>query len=131
MNQDKNIEARVLKFLSDFSTVSFEKINLTSSVAMDLNIEGDDAVELFDKLSSEFKVDLSAIKLSDYFVDETKFNPAVFFDWVAGRHEEKQSLTVQDVVNLIKEKSRSNPRKERIIRGSDSEVSPQNPVAFQ
>jgi acyl carrier protein len=105
MSQTQYIEAHLIKLLSDFSVVPSNKINLTSSIAMDLNIEGDDAKEFFDKLSSEFDVDISDIKLSDYFVGESKFNPvSVLFDWVAGHREEKMALTVQDVVNLIKER---------------------------
>jgi hypothetical protein len=55
------LHERILALVSEATGVKLEKLQLTSTLSGDLGMEGDDAVEFFEKFGSEFAVDLSGL----------------------------------------------------------------------
>ena len=53
------VQGRVLVLVSEATGVKLEKLQLTTTLSGDLGVEGDDAVEFFEKFGSEFAVDLT------------------------------------------------------------------------
>jgi hypothetical protein len=53
------VQGRVLALVSEATGVKLEKLQLTSTLSGDLGMEGDDAVEFFEKFGREFAVDLT------------------------------------------------------------------------
>ncbi len=52
-------QGRVLALVSEATGVKLEKLQLTTTLSGNLGMEGDDAVEFFEKFGSEFAVNLS------------------------------------------------------------------------
>jgi acyl carrier protein len=57
-----DLEQRVIRFLADERALKSDEISLASTLQNDLGLDGNDAVELFDKFSREFHVDITPIK---------------------------------------------------------------------
>ena len=66
------MENRVMAFIAAEMELKRGKIQLSSRISDDLGIDGDDAVELFEKFGREFSVDLQKLWLQWelYFVPE-------------------------------------------------------------
>lgn len=54
-------EERIYELVVEESGIPREKLTPDSRLSYDLGLEGDDAVEFFEKLEDEFKVDLSRL----------------------------------------------------------------------
>jgi len=66
------IENRICTLVSEQNGANRKKLSLDSTLSHDLGIEGDDAVELFQRFSDEFKVDLTQLEVDwhHYFAQE-------------------------------------------------------------
>jgi hypothetical protein len=69
---EASLQERVLAFVSEQTGVKGEKIRLETTLSRDLGIEGDDAVEFFEKFRTKFAVDLQELgrDWSFYFCPE-------------------------------------------------------------
>jgi hypothetical protein len=69
---DDSIEERVYALLVEEVGVPREKLAANKTLSHDLGMEGDDAVEFFEKFGHEFRVDLSSLyeDWSKYFAAE-------------------------------------------------------------
>jgi acyl carrier protein len=67
-------------------------------IGEDLGIDGDDAVEFFEKVEEEFKVDFKDLNIGKYFNGEG-FNPILFI--VNFFSKRKPSITIKDIANSI------------------------------
>ncbi|HMD39806.1 MAG TPA: DUF1493 family protein [Candidatus Acidoferrum sp.] len=67
-----SIEERVYALVSRGSGIPREKLTSASRLSYDLGMEGDDAVEFFERFADEFKVDLSGLSQdwNRYFAPE-------------------------------------------------------------
>ncbi|MDQ7015500.1 MAG: DUF1493 family protein [Gammaproteobacteria bacterium] len=70
-----SISDQVFVFLSEFSGVNRENIELNSDIVKTLHLEGDDAIELLKFFGDRFKVNISKFDVENYFVPEIFFNP--------------------------------------------------------
>ena len=56
-----DIAPEVIRFISEFTSVSVEKITPTMLINSDLGIDGDDGLELLEAFSKKFRVDLRSM----------------------------------------------------------------------
>ncbi|HEV7382412.1 MAG TPA: DUF1493 family protein [Dyadobacter sp.] len=96
-----NIFDRVKSFIIQ-KYLEFEpslEIDLDTRLSRDLDIEGDDAVDFFEKFEDEFKVDLSNLNLDIYFHGEG-VDP---LDLIVGlfKSNRKETITVRDLVECV------------------------------
>jgi acyl carrier protein len=61
---------QVIQFIARQISEKSEKISLETRINIDLGVDGDDAVKLFDEFSKHFKVDLSNFQYDKYFGSE-------------------------------------------------------------
>ncbi len=91
-----DIKNRIIKIISETHGNRPESINLTTDLCRDLGIDGDDAVELFERLSDEFKIDFSTMQWGRHFGPEG-FNP---FSMLTRSFWRKEiPITLQDLIN--------------------------------
>ncbi len=99
-----NDNERIKSFISKYWSVPVGKLNQNTKLEDDLGITGDDAVEFFDKFSTEFNIDLSDLDLHKYF--ESEGVGLLNFSWLLGkRRKVKRSLheiTIADLENTLK-----------------------------
>jgi hypothetical protein len=55
------LEERISAFIAEETGIKRKRVQLTSRLAQDIRLEGDDAVEFFEKFGEEFHVDLTAL----------------------------------------------------------------------
>ena len=87
------------------------KINDDTKIYHDLGIGGDDAFEFLDHISTEFKVDFSEMRFSDYFPDETE----AFSERIGkflGFKSKRRPLTVNHLLQILEEGRWREPHKE-------------------
>lgn len=93
------IQKEVVLFLSNFCGIRHDLINPDSNIATDLNIEGDDAVDLLNEFSRRFSVDITSININEYFVPESYFNPlTVIWEKIMNKKQEIKPLQVKDFI---------------------------------
>lgn len=102
----EGLEATVLRFVAEQVGAPFDRVRPETTLLGDLNIDGDDAVDLFDAFGREFAVDLSNLDLSRHFGPEGL--PITFLlNWIAmairrGTHEERAGLEAITVADLVR-----------------------------
>jgi acyl carrier protein len=99
-----NYTETVIQFVSKYWSVSANNLSKDTRLEDDLGITGDDAVELFDKFSKEFHIDISDLDLRKYF--ESEGVGLINFSRIFGKQiKVKRSLheiTISDLVNTLK-----------------------------
>ncbi len=83
-----------------------KEITENTRIREDLDIEGDDAIDFFEKIENEFNVDFQNLELSKYFHSEG-FNPFSFV--VNFFSKSKKSLKVSDIAKSIEAKEWIDP----------------------
>lgn len=73
------IEEQVKSFVAKQTAYRIDKISMSTELGKDLGVDGDDAVELLEKFSNKFQVDLSAFQFDQYFGGEASFDPLEWF----------------------------------------------------
>ncbi len=94
--QSDDIKNKIIRIISEMHGNRPESIDLTTELYRDLGIDGDDAVELFEMLSEEFKIDFSTIQWGRHFGPEG-FNPFTMLTPSFWRKE--IPITLQDLIN--------------------------------
>jgi len=97
-----SLEERVVSFTADQIGMTPEEIRLDSRLLHDLGMDGDDAVEFFEKFSERFHVDVTALgnRWSQHFGSEGGVNPVLLafiglaFGLAALLHEAVQSVPI-------------------------------------
>ena len=56
------LEEQIVKFIVQQTSINIKKVHLDSRLAQDIGMEGDDAVEFFEKFHEQFHVDLNALE---------------------------------------------------------------------
>lgn len=82
-----------------------QEIDTSTRLLEDLEIEGDDAVDFFEKFENEFNIDLTSLNLSKFFHGEG-FNPLSFFF----SNSKKIPLTVGDLILSIEARRWIDPK---------------------
>ena len=97
-----NLENKIIEFVSNETRISKKvKINLNTRLLEDIRIDGDDAIEFFEKYSKAFNVNIDDIILKKHFGDEG-FNPfTIFFSLFC---KKLSSITVKSLIDSAKEK---------------------------
>lgn len=72
VHRTMDIEETVLRSVSRERGIKFAKLNLSDRLKVDLGMDGDDAVEFFEKFAAEFNVDCSELQdcWDSYFAPE-------------------------------------------------------------
>lgn len=98
------LEQDVIQFLGEFHRNPLSKINLHSSIARDLGIDGDDAIAMLAAAAERYNIKTDDFPVADYFCLETDFmNPLKsIVEHFKGKNTTKQELTVQQFVALIR-----------------------------
>lgn len=95
----------VVDFLSRELCVSKEDLSPCSKIFHDLGVDGADAVDLINKYSEIFNVDISGFPCSEYFGDEGTASPfKLIARFLMGQRtiDEMKPLTVGDLAEGIK-----------------------------
>lgn len=90
-----NIEENILNFIRD-ELGKNEKVSLSSSLQDDLNIYGDDAVDLLISFSKKFYVKVDEFNAADFFRGEGYDIFSLF------KKKTYKPLMVNDLVNAVK-----------------------------
>ncbi|MDO6568166.1 DUF1493 family protein [Alteromonas sp. 1_MG-2023] len=98
------IRDKVLKIISQEISLPIDSISMDSTLLVDLNIDGDDAWEVFERCYEQFGLDLSDFKFTNYFSSEPCYKgifyilrKLTFKDEHLAR--KKETFTVADLVN--------------------------------
>jgi hypothetical protein len=97
------MEEQVMAFVARECGIASGRIKLSSDLAKDFGVAGDDGVELMSKYAHEFDVELTGFNPIEFFGSETAFILfAVFYPswWKRKRH--RKSLTVGDLVEMAR-----------------------------
>ena len=101
-NEEETILEQVKQILWDLHGDRPERVTLKSDLFSDLGIDGDDAVEVFQKIKEEFEVDFSSMHWDRHFGPEAGFNPFAlllpsWWKWLRKR----VPVTVEDLIAAI------------------------------
>jgi acyl carrier protein len=79
-----------------------ERVTLKSDLFSDLGIDGDDAIEVFEKIEEKFDVDFSSMQWDRHFGPEAGFNPFALLlpSWWKWQRE-RVPVTVEDLITAI------------------------------
>jgi len=96
---------RLRGLLSSETAVRRERIHPETLLGEDLGIDGDDAVELFERSFDEFGVSREGFRMDDYFGSEAAANMiASIWYSLFSREPIKKTLTVRDLVMAVERK---------------------------
>lgn len=103
---DPRIEEKVKALVAQQTGVRIEELSLQTELGKELGIDGDDAVEFFEKFSEEFQVDLSTFQFDKYFGPEASFDPVLWLvSILSGTPIRKlEPVSIQDLVSAAKAK---------------------------
>jgi acyl carrier protein len=101
-----DIEARLTKWIAESLRVAPENISMSTSVNLDLGVDGDDGVDFIRSFGGRFGVDVSDFPYSRYFGPEAS-DPFGFFRTVLRlllqrKSSDVQPLRVSELVSLVK-----------------------------
>ena len=87
------LEEDIIALIADAAGIKRKSLHLSSRLAQDIGMDGDDAVEFFEKFGEEFHVDLTPLHdhWHDHFRSEGLFGSSPGFMVV--------TITVQDLVD--------------------------------
>ena len=71
-------EKDIINIISHEAGVPASKINMNTTLLGDLNIDGDDAYEVIEKIHAMYKPDLSKFIFKDYFREEPCFKGLIY-----------------------------------------------------
>ena len=96
----------VLAFVAESTGVAPGQVTLSSRLAQDLGLDGDDAVEFMEAFKSHFGVDLSAFEFRRHFGPEAAFSPLHWLFWlvVPSRRPHLTPITVQNLCDAAETK---------------------------
>jgi acyl carrier protein len=99
--EEKTLE-QVKQILWDLHGDRPERVSLKSDLFADLGIDGDDAVEVFQRIEEKFEIDFSLMKWERHFGPEAGFNPFVLLlpSWRWWQRE-RVPVTVEDLITAI------------------------------
>ena len=100
MQRDPEIVRKVRELVARKTGLPEERISPEARLLHDLGVEGDDAEELLVEFCDEFRVDITDIKVSKYFSDESSVASSLWFlrSSIEARLREKEPLTVDQLV---------------------------------
>jgi acyl carrier protein len=100
-NEEQILE-QVKQILWDLHGDRPERVTLKSDLFSDLEIDGDDAVEIFEKIKEEFEVDFSCMQWNRHFGPEAGFNPFALLlpSWWKWQRE-RVPVRVEDLICAI------------------------------
>ena len=98
------IEKDIINIISHETGLPVSKINMGSTLLGDLNIDGDDAYEIIEKINAIYKPDLSSFVFKDYFREEPCFKGLIYLLRLlkykdTHRASNKKPITVSMLVN--------------------------------
>lgn len=94
------IEEQVKRFIAEQTCTRIEKLSLKTELLEDLGVDGDDAFELLQRFSEEFKVDLSTFQFDQYFGSEGGADLFVLLaSIIFGKNNNLKSVTIEDLVS--------------------------------
>ena len=98
----KKLRDKVIAFVAAELCVKTQEISLETDLLKDLGVDGADAVELLEKFSDEFHVDVSGLDLRKSFGPEGGANPFCFLvpSWWAW-HRNRKPITIGDMVRAV------------------------------
>ena len=92
--------------LSDFSGISKDNIFVESKLGYDLGFDGDDAVEVLEKISKTFKLDISNLDFNKYFYHESEIS--LFKGFISKllnkTNANKEDITVKQLIEACIQK---------------------------
>ena len=96
----------VVAFVARSIGVDTGQVTLSSRLAQDLGLDGDDAAEFMDEFKSHFAVDLSAFEFRRYFGPEASFSPLHWLLWMVfpSRRPHLTPITVQNLFDAAETK---------------------------
>lgn len=95
------MDTRLINLLEEYNSTD---IVLDENVKLyhDLNIYGDDAIELLNCFAEQFKVDLSKFRFTDYFPSEgDRILPSLFGFLIGKKPKEYKPLTLSNLNKAI------------------------------
>ncbi len=99
---EDSLKAKIISFVAEERAESAERVSLTTRLFEDLGLDGDDAVEFFEKYQGEFDVDLSSMEWDRHFGPEG-CNPFALLFVVLGMGSKNQRpVTVQHLVDFAR-----------------------------
>ena len=103
-NNDKDLQKKVISFVSSFIGIRSESLHMESSLFHDLGVDGEDAVELLEAYSNKFNVDVREFPFLEYFGNEGVLSPfSLITKLVTGRlKDNKKTLTISDLIQAVK-----------------------------
>ncbi|KDC55725.1 DUF1493 family protein [Pseudoalteromonas sp. S3431] len=102
------IRDKVVEIISQEMNLPIESISMDSTFLVDLNIDGDDAWEVFERCYEQFNLDLCNLKFTDYFSSEPCYKGAFYMFRKLKLKDEhlvrkKERFTVADLVNACEQ----------------------------
>lgn len=79
------ISKKVKAFVAQQTGARVEEIVVQTELVKELGVDGDDAIEFFEKFSEEFQVDLSTFKFNKHFGTEAAFDPVLWLVSILSR----------------------------------------------
>jgi acyl carrier protein len=105
MTTDERLEERLTKWIAGFLRVAPGKITQSTSINLDLGVDGDDGVELISSFGKTFAVDVSDFPYSKYFGPEASHPFGLLGTAMRVLFRRKtadlEPLYVRDLMNMI------------------------------
>ena len=98
------VHSDIIKFISHELDVDYSSVNMDTSLNYDLGIDGDDAIEFFEKIQEEFHVNLSTFIIEDYdkYFGPEGFNPLELVMILLKRSKKPERFTIQMLIAACK-----------------------------
>ncbi len=101
---DEQINKKIIEFLSDQLSIAATSLHLNDRLFHDLGVDGDDAVELLQRYSKEFHVEINHFPFTDYFGNEGTGSPFSYI-WrlfsIGQARAKKKPLAIFDLINAV------------------------------
>lgn len=100
---EKHIMSKLLELIEKETGVTQAQIDIHKSLNFDYKIDGDDAVELLERISEEFALDLSNFDFYRYFNDEASlgFNILKFAYLKSFKKIKKEPILIVDLIKIV------------------------------
>ncbi len=103
---ENNLTLSVIELISSHTGISKNKLVKESTLGQDIGLDGDDVIDLFEKLKNKFEVDFSNMNLNEYFASEDDlwgiknlFNK--FFRKEKFINRVGKEIRIQDIIDAI------------------------------
>lgn len=99
---DTELEQRVIEFVLQHRAMRTTSLRLAATLRTDLGIDGADGVDFLNAFARTFNVDISDLRITDYFGPE--MGPSLLADLVGlwQPHTELKEISLGDLVSAAK-----------------------------